>query len=89
MSEYSEEEMKAMLKGWRPPDAPVEAKSSFAAPAGSPSSTKPLMPYDEWRALGAEKAAEYLARRRGYSAERQGKLWAVLEWAWGETTENH
>ena len=44
----------------------------------------PLMPYDQWRALGPEKAAEYLARRHGYSAARQGKLWAILEFAWNE-----
>lgn len=45
---------------------------------------RPLMPYDEWRALGSEKAAEYLARRRGYSAEQQGKLWAILAMTWDE-----
>jgi hypothetical protein len=45
----------------------------------------PKLPYDLWRALGPEKAAEYLARRHGYSAQRQGKLWAVLEFAWHGT----
>ncbi len=40
------------------------------------------MPYADWKALGPEKAAEYLAKRRGYSAKRQGKLWAILEMAW-------
>ena len=42
----------------------------------------PLMPYEQWRSLGAEKAAEYLARRRGYSAKQQGTLWAILEISW-------
>lgn len=44
--------------------------------------TDPPMPYEAWRALGPEKAAEYLARRRGYTARQQGKLWAILEYAW-------
>lgn len=35
MSEYSESEMKEMLKTWRPPNKPIESESSFAAPAGS------------------------------------------------------
>jgi hypothetical protein len=29
MSEYTSDEMKAMLKGWRPPDAPAEAQSEL------------------------------------------------------------
>lgn len=45
-------------------------------------SDEPLMPYEQWRALGPEKAAAYLARRRGYTSEQQGKLWAVLETFW-------
>lgn len=60
-----------------------EAKHSFAAPSCS-AAVEPLLPYDQWRALGPEKAAEYLARRRGYSAERQGKLWAIIEAFWNE-----
>lgn len=42
----------------------------------------PRMPYEQWRALRPEKAAEYLARRLGYSAKSQGKLWAILESVW-------
>lgn len=46
------------------------------------------MPYNQWRALGPEKAAEYLAKRRGYDAKRQGKLWAILEMTWDEKPPN-
>lgn len=46
------------------------------------------MPYEEWRALGPEKAAEYLAKRRGYTAQQQGKLWAILETFWKEAQGN-
>ena len=32
---YSADEMSAMLKSWRPPDAPLEDRGSLAAPSGS------------------------------------------------------
>lgn len=75
------------LSGWEAPqgnaslpsEPPVRSSKLFGRRV-----LPPLMPYDQWRALGPEKAAEYLARRRGYSAEQQGKLWASLEFAWNE-----
>jgi len=47
---------------------------------------EPLKPYAEWRAMGPEKAAEYLARRNGWDAKRQRKLWAILEVCWQESS---
>lgn len=35
MSDIKPEDMLAMLRAWRPPDAPVEAEHDLAAPAGS------------------------------------------------------
>lgn len=60
-----------------------DATEPFAE-ARCSAAVEPLMPYESWKALGPERAAEYLSRRRGYDAQRQGKLWAILESAWGE-----
>lgn len=43
MSEHSEPEMKAMLTAWRPPDAPLEVKSSVAGAPGSARSS-----FEQW-----------------------------------------
>lgn len=64
------------------------ANRRFAGSRGSVAASEPLMPYEQWKALGAEKAAEYLAKRRGYDAKRQGKLWAVLDVCWNEKPQN-
>lgn len=61
------------------------ADSSVRCPEVNGPAGKAKLSYEEWRALGPEKAAEYIARRNGYTAEKQGKLWAVLEWTWGES----
>jgi hypothetical protein len=46
------------------------------------------LPYDEWKALGAEKAAEVFARHNGWTAKQQGELWAMLEFAWDAEATN-
>jgi len=66
---------------------PKEIQERLPDAACSAAPAEPLMPYDEWLALGPEKAAEYLASRRGYSAGRQGKLRTILE-KWGMRPPN-
>jgi len=46
---------------------------------------EPFKPFAEWRAMGPVKAAEYLARRNGWDAERQAKLRAILEDYWHDS----
>ena len=55
--------------------------------ADTPGSERKL-PYYQWRALGPRLAAEYVARRNGWTADREGKLWAILETCWETTTPN-
>ena len=59
------------------------APSALAGAHGS-AAGEPLMPYGQWLALGPEKAAAYLSRRHGWSVEKQGRVWAILETFWDE-----
>lgn len=59
-----------------------------SAPSGSASALPAPISYDEWRALGPDKAAEYMAARLGCNDDRKRKLVMVLNAFWNETPTN-
>ena len=65
-----------------------KAQSSLAPARGSASALPAPISYDEWIALGPDKAAEYTAARLGLDFHRKRKLEAILNRFWKMKTPN-